>query len=351
MLKTAIVKKYPFKCSGSEPIRSSFALSSLAIRLRVTKFVGTLAAETKNSTMSKRNALLGTASGKLGDTIYYRRKGQQASRTYRASIKKGESFTARQSRALLRNGINYYNSLATMDLSPLIEVSRYGYMNNRIAKENLLRNICIIRTAADEGNAFPFNFVSDILPINSITVPSIENDTYSSYLIPTLRLGLRVTNNTTPTTIGALTQWLQTYNPTIKRGDVLAFYASTYPEQYQDIDQNTMPNFAPIPSYQAITLDPDSTKTLSEALPGFTIASYSVSSGIYALKFYPNIAKLYSTTGTAQCCAVIAFAMYRRERNGRKKVYFRVGRESSALKELLRLNPVNPYRRRAMDSY
>lgn len=351
MLKSANVKKYPLKCSHSEPLRSSLASSSLSSRLRFTKFVGTLAAETKNSAMSKRNALLGTASGKLGDTIYYRRKGQQASRTYRASIKKGESYTAKQSRALLRNGINYYNSLATMDLSPLIEVSRYGYINNRIAKENLLRNICIIRTSADEGNAFPFNFVSDILPINSIAVPSVMNDTYSSILIPTLRLGLRVTNNTTPTTIGTLTQWLQTYNPTIKRGDVLAFYASTYPEQFQDIDQSTMPNFAPIPSYREIVLDPESTKTLSEALAGFTIGSYSISSGVYALKFYPDIAKLYSTTGSGQCCAVIAFAMYRRERNGRKKVYFRVGRESSALKELLSLNYVNPYRRKALDSY
>lgn len=351
MLKTASVKKYPFKCSDSEPLRSSFAFSSLARRLRVTKFVGTLAAETKNSAMSKRNALLGTASGKLGDTIYYRRKGQQASRTYRASIKKSDAYLSKLNRAKLRNGINYYKSLQTADLSPLIEVSRYGYMNNRIAKESILHDIVIIRQRADEGNAFPFNFVSDILPVNGLQNITLEDDSYSGTYIPSLHTGIRVAGNPAPTTVASLYTYLTQYNSQIRQGDYLALYASTIPEQLQDMNLYAEPMATPIPTYAAVKLDPNDTRTLAVALPGFTIGYYQMQSSVYGLRFFADVQKLYSTTAQTQNMVWQAMAIYRLQSNGRKQVLFRTGRESAALKELLSYNRVNPYRQVAIQSY
>lgn len=301
--------------------------------------------------MSKRNSVLGTASGKLGDTVYYRRKGQQASRTYRASIAKRDAYANKLNRAKLRNGINFYNSLGGMDISPLISATRFGYLNNKIASESIKRDIVILKSAADAGNAFPFNFVTDILPVNSIGDAAITSETISSRVIAVFHTTLRVASNTTPTTVAQLLAWLQTYNPQIVSGDYLGFFASTYPEQYQDIEQSTMPNFAPIPSARVLRLSAEDTTPLATALAGFTIGSYSLNSGGYALKFYADIETIYSTSGSQQCPSWKAIALFRKQGNGRKEVYFRMAGISAPLAQLLRDQRVNPYRNKAVYSY
>ena len=86
--------------------------------------------------MTKRNLTLGTASGKLGSTVYYRRRGQQITRVLVSSI--NDKRTLNQ--CYVRGRFANYVALWRM-LRPYVElswrgVSRYGSRENAFYKHN-----------------------------------------------------------------------------------------------------------------------------------------------------------------------------------------------------------------------
>lgn len=105
--------------------------------------------------MTKRNLTLGTASGKLGSVVYFRRRGQQIARVLVSSVNDRRSIAQCRQRARFANSVALWRALRPYVGVSWRGVSRYGSPENAFYHHNRGLMPTCSRNMSRAGSAFP----------------------------------------------------------------------------------------------------------------------------------------------------------------------------------------------------
>lgn len=218
--------------------------------------------------MTKRNLTLGTASGKLGSVVYFRRRGQQIARVLVSQVNDKKTLSQCYVRGRFANYVNLWRLLRPYIEESWRGVSRYGSPENAFSKHNKgLIPVASIQMAR-EGYAFP-NF--GLVTYGSL--PTSLNVTYGGYR-PTgggdYQWGAWLTNTqstTIPQTIGDLSEILVSDRTGVKEGDVVHILACTYAYDPVGFAPAAVLEQAPSVIHYAIEMDKSSLLRLAVAAP------------------------------------------------------------------------------------
>lgn len=105
--------------------------------------------------MTKRNLTLGTASGKLGSVVYFRRRGQQIARVLVSSINDRKSLAQCEQRARFANSVALWRLLRPYVGVSWRGVSRYGSPENAFYHHNRGLMPTCSKNMSRSGYAFP----------------------------------------------------------------------------------------------------------------------------------------------------------------------------------------------------
>ena len=207
--------------------------------------------------MTKRNLTLGTASGRLGSVVYFRRRGQQSARVLVSSVNDKKTLPQCYVRARFACYVNLWRSLRPYIEQSWRSVSRYGSPENAFAKHNRGLFPTISKEMSRAGYAFP--------SFGLITYGSLPIDLQYRY-----DDGAWLTNipaSSTPQTIGNLSSLLLNANIGIREGDVFHFLAYAYSFYPQTFFPPGAMEFPPAVIHYAIKVDRASAVSLSSATP------------------------------------------------------------------------------------
>lgn len=281
--------------------------------------------------MSKRNLNMGTASGKLGDIVYYRRKGQQASRVYRGTVANPQTDLQMDTRVVFRNGQTWYQLMKQTPLDLLGLRSKYGDYYSQIMRLGIRYNIPIAKQAATAGYSVPFPIGQVRLAPTQKRAPYLNEQLLSSKYAYTIVLGLQGQNSTTPTTIAGLLSWLQVYNPWLQSGDHLALWAGiqNVPND-SDIDYQNESAQSHL-YFSDVELSTDDTRRWEVAMPNWVIDLNAPSSGQYLVGFRCSQLLQWSSANVQGQVAVLTCVLWRPIKNGGKRILFRFAKANDAL--------------------
>lgn len=105
--------------------------------------------------MTKRNLTLGTASGKLGSVVYFRRRGQQIARVLVSSVNDRRSLAQCRQRARFANSVALWRALRPYVGVSWRGVSRYGSPENAFYHHNRGLMPTCSRNMSRAGSSFP----------------------------------------------------------------------------------------------------------------------------------------------------------------------------------------------------
>lgn len=105
--------------------------------------------------MTKRNLTLGTASGKLGSVVYFRRRGQQIARVLVSSVNDRRSLAQCRQRARFANSVAIWRALRPYVGVSWRGVSRYGSPENAFYHHNRGLMPTCSRNMSRAGSSFP----------------------------------------------------------------------------------------------------------------------------------------------------------------------------------------------------
>lgn len=105
--------------------------------------------------MTKRNLTLGTASGKLGSVVYFRRRGQQIARVLVSSVNDRRSIAQCRQRARFANSVAIWRALRPYVGVSWRGVSRYGSPENAFYHHNRGLMPTCSRNMSRAGSSFP----------------------------------------------------------------------------------------------------------------------------------------------------------------------------------------------------
>lgn len=105
--------------------------------------------------MTKRNLTLGTASGKLGSVVYFRRRGQQIARVLVSSVNDRRSIAQCRQRARFANSVAIWRALRSYVGISWRGVSRYGSPENAFYHHNRGLMPTCSRNMSRAGYSFP----------------------------------------------------------------------------------------------------------------------------------------------------------------------------------------------------
>lgn len=119
--------------------------------------------------MTKRNLTLGTASGRLGSVVYFRRRGQQIARVLVSSINDKKSLPQCLQRARFANYVGAWRMLRPYVEQSWRGVSRYGSQENAFYHHNRQLMPTCSKGMSRAGSAFP--------PLGLVTYGSLNVST------------------------------------------------------------------------------------------------------------------------------------------------------------------------------
>lgn len=119
--------------------------------------------------MTKRNLTLGTASGRLGSVVYFRRRGQQIARVLVSSINDKKSLPQCLQRARFANYVGAWRMLRPYVEQSWRGVSRYGSPENAFYHHNRQLMPTCSKGMSRAGSAFP--------PLGLVTCGSLNVST------------------------------------------------------------------------------------------------------------------------------------------------------------------------------
>lgn len=283
--------------------------------------------------MSKRNLSMGTASGKLGDIVYYRRRGQQAMRTYRGVIANPQTDLQMNTRVVFRNPQTYYMAMKQTDLSLLGLKSKYGDNYSQFMRVGMRKQIAITKNAARNGYSLPFPVGNVILTPSQICIPYVEETKPSTKYQTRMVTGFRRYATSTPATIAELTTDLLHYNSWMRNGDRIALWAAA---QENPIDLNA--SFAEVEDglhlfFDDIELSTEDNSSLSGALPNWMVGYKNYPSGQYNLTLWCQALDTWGSASANAMAVVLTLVVYRPLRNRKKQILFRFSAGNDAQKE------------------
>lgn len=179
--------------------------------------------------MTKRNLTLGTASGKLGSVVYFRRRGQQIARVLVSQVNDKRTISQCYVRGRFANYVNLWRILRPFVEESWRGVSRYGSPENAFYKHNRgLIPICSAQMSR-EGFAFP-NF--GLVTYGSLPVSlNLEYALHPPIGGGSNQIAAWITNVDIAgglSTIADLSSALVSANTNIQLGDVLHIIAYMY---------------------------------------------------------------------------------------------------------------------------
>lgn len=180
--------------------------------------------------MARRNLSLGTAAGRIGDHVYFRRRGQQIIRVRVPAPVDRRSRRQGVVRAIFANGKNLWSLLRPFVESSWRGYSRYGNAGNAFARANRGQMPTASATMSREGYAYPctglvtngslpvyWQYTTDVLPVMIDSSRNVES---------LLFVGNAVEDNVE--TWSALSRAIIAASPGAREGDVLHFLLYTY---------------------------------------------------------------------------------------------------------------------------
>lgn len=180
--------------------------------------------------MARRNLSLGTAAGRIGDHVYFRRRGQQIIRVRVPAPIDRKSRRQGVVRAIFANGKNLWSLLRPFVEPSWRGYSRFGNAGNAFAHANRGQMPTASATMSREGYAYPCTglVTSGSLPVNwQYTTEVLPGILDSSRTIESLLfIGNAVEDNVE--TWGALSRAVISASPGAREGDIVHFLLYTY---------------------------------------------------------------------------------------------------------------------------
>lgn len=179
--------------------------------------------------MTKRNLTLGTASGKLGSVVYFRRRGQQIARVLVSSVNDRRSVAQCRQRARFANSVSLWRLLRPYVEDAWRGVSRYGSQENAFYHHNRGLMPTCSRGMSRAGYAFPCLGIITYgsLPVNVPLVarPIRGTGSYTGVLQYSI---LQQSTLRPLTSVEALFRFLQESSTGIEDSDVIHIVAMAF---------------------------------------------------------------------------------------------------------------------------
>lgn len=218
--------------------------------------------------MTKRNLTLGTASGRLGSVVYFRRRGQQIARVLVSQVNDKRTIDQCYVRGRFANYVNLWRLLRPYVENSWRGVSRYGSPENAFYRHNRgLIPVCSAQMSR-EGYAFPnFGLVTyGSLPVSLNMVyglyppaPGVSNQ------IAAWLSNVEITS--APSTLADLWSALLSSNIGIEQGDVLHILAYMYSFDPVDFAPSAALGGQPYVIHYSTRIGSGGTALLANAMP------------------------------------------------------------------------------------
>lgn len=217
--------------------------------------------------MAKGSLLMGTLTGKLGESVFSRRNGEQVSRAYIRHPKNPNTVRQSRQRTQIANIVNFYRSAKT-----LLDHSMTGRKSQRSSyNEFVSANLNKVKVFLPKSVADKQGCIVAPYQVSRGSLPAIEISGAGDNAVTNLAVGSLTINATT--TIGQLTEALLDNNASIQSGDQLS-YVSFIQGQNVQLGMPTM-----TVGYYEITLDLSSSELVSSYWPA---QAYNVTGGFIA---------------------------------------------------------------------
>lgn len=217
--------------------------------------------------MAKGSLLMGTLTGKLGESVFSRRNGEQVSRAYIRHPKNPNTVRQSRQRTQIANIVNFYRSAKTLLDHSMTGRKPQRSSYNEFVSANLNKvKVFLPKSVADKQGCIvaPYQVSRGSLP--AIEISGAGDNVVTNIAVGSLTIGAT-------TTIGQLTEALLANNATIQSGDQLS-YVSFIQGQNVQLGMPTM-----TVGYYEITLDLSSSELVSAYWPE---QAYNVVSGFIA---------------------------------------------------------------------
>lgn len=235
--------------------------------------------------MTKRNITLGTASGRLGSTVYYRRRGQQITRVLVSQINDRRTNAQCLQRARFANYVSAWRLAKQYIGRTWLNASRYGTAENAFYHHNRALMPAISKEMSRLGYGWP--------PLGIITYGSLP-----SYVSATYGSATRVGQSTAipmsylpygnataaPSTIGEFSSVIVNAGYGLEYGDILHILYWSVPISSFDNPAPAGEEVAPKLLHTAITLHAVDDTLLSDAAPWWNARLVSPTNGGFALE-------------------------------------------------------------------
>lgn len=229
--------------------------------------------------MAKHNIVFGTLSGKIGNIVFFRRKGRQVERALVPSPSDPKTIAQGVVRARFANNKNLWKLLLPYVGNAWKGVSRYGYGGNAFYKFNISNMPTCSLAMSRDGNALPnlgpVTYGGLELPY-TLKLQSISTFTYATnIMVP------RVSANT----VGRLASFIKDNNEYIQEGDIIHLLGITANADDIQLSPATTNNFATSVIHAALPIETQDSTSLSQLMPNFGITYASVSGELSPLAF------------------------------------------------------------------
>lgn len=243
--------------------------------------------------MARRNLSLGTAAGRIGDHVYFRRRGQQIIRVRVPAPLDPRTVRQGVVRARFANSTNLWRVLRPIVGPSWSAARRFGSQGNAWARHNRGQMPTISAAESKFGSCYPaLGLVTYGSLVTSLTYKfSFEghkdDDTYRSGV--TLGYSLPDVEDFT---IGALSRSILAADHFLRDGDEMHFCVLTYEMEVPEASPISNPALVPTFRENVLVLDSTSTDFVSSVLPLFSLLLNGRDDGNYSASFHTSVSDI-----------------------------------------------------------
>lgn len=241
--------------------------------------------------MARRNLSLGTAAGRIGDHVYFRRRGQQIIRVRVPAPLDPRSVRQGVVRARFANYTNLWRVLRPIVGGSWSAARRFGSQGNAWARHNRGQVPTISAAESKFGSCYPaLGLVTYGSLVTSLTYKfasegSLEDDTYRSGVT----LGYKL-SEVEGFTVGDISRSIIAADGFLRDGDELHFCVLTYEMEVPEASPISDPSLVPSFRENVLVLDSASTESVATALPLFSLSLVADDDGLYSATLLTSVA-------------------------------------------------------------
>lgn len=251
--------------------------------------------------MARRNLSLGTAAGRIGDHVYFRRRGQQIIRVRVPAPLDPRSVMQGVVRARFANSTNLWRVLRPVVGDSWSAARRYGSQGNAWARHNRGQMPTISAAEAKFGSCYPaLGLVTYGSLVTSLTYKfasegSLEDETYRSGVT----LGYRLPS-IEGVTVGDFSRSVIAADGFLRDGDELHFCVLTYEMKIPQPSPINSPSLVPSFRENVVVLDSASTASIASVLPLFSLSLVTGDDGYDTATLLTSVAEIDSDVDSSR---------------------------------------------------